>query len=673
MWKKLRNRFTARGRSLTNLVPTLDAPVPILSASDLLATAEIEDCLTKLRHELRRTDTCPLDRELSRFLETFASYTHLLPASEIHHHNSAGGLIVHSLDTATRALRYCNQSNTLVPRALRLRGYREEMQVPAQLALLLVAASHDLGKVATDVEIRLCDNHGRKIDGLPKYDPHRAALFDTSITDWAKRTLSGRARRAHYRLAYVDGRGSNSHARLWPAAIQAMLQRHPELFVCTRPLSDYFFDFDSCHFNDVIKPLIQAADRDSVSRNLQSSPPEPENRRESVRRLFGQLGQKGYLQDLERDEDGYFLSVRQATSLLQRATLDKVSTQLLQLVTGNARVPDAAYLLKTLRGLRLTLETGNDAVNGHRLQSRSGEPGIRLGTILAREIAYWHATGNAIDQSSSNKYSAASLETDTSEELIGVLPVNPPAEPKRRSVEKCKSAGDVPDSRPGASLEETARIPVIASDGVDPNVRALATYIDDIDLTVCPDQWQVVDQQLIFSKAFFHAAIENAAISRFRLVEHSHAASERWSLRSNGKIVDGIVCTPHYSQQLLAKSDVARTTDQKNADEENHWLKSAIELFELSAEESADRRAALYAKCFFDYLRFFCRSPYLDLPIEARNDCLLLPDFYVHQFAPSAEQLETVERWLNVSGILQRKTNTHYELKLTEEIQQCLT
>ncbi len=88
-------------------------------------------------------------------LRRFASYAHLLPASQTHHHRGAGGLLRHAAEVALWSLQ--SGSRVLLPGEQAPRR-RRELEPRWHLAVYLAALCHDLGKPVTDLVVTSRDS-----------------------------------------------------------------------------------------------------------------------------------------------------------------------------------------------------------------------------------------------------------------------------------------------------------------------------------------------------------------------------------------------------------------------------------------------------------------------------------------------------------------------------------
>lgn len=119
-------------------------------------------------------------------IERFASFVHLLPASQAHHHRGAGGLFRHSLEVAYWALQAADKvllDITGTP------SQRREREPRWQFAVFVAALCHDAGKPVTDVIVTNSDRS-------QTWKPIREDLYT-----WAARTATDA-----YFLEWRDGR-----------------------------------------------------------------------------------------------------------------------------------------------------------------------------------------------------------------------------------------------------------------------------------------------------------------------------------------------------------------------------------------------------------------------------------------------------------------------------------
>lgn len=105
-------------------------------------------------------------------LRRFASYAHLLPASQTHHHRGAGGLLRHAAEVALWSLQ--SGDRVLLPGEQAPRR-RRELEPRWHLAVFLAALCHDVGKPVTDLVVT-------SRDGAKVWSP-----FVEDLYSWASR------------------------------------------------------------------------------------------------------------------------------------------------------------------------------------------------------------------------------------------------------------------------------------------------------------------------------------------------------------------------------------------------------------------------------------------------------------------------------------------------------
>lgn len=133
----------------------------------------------------------------------FAEYIHLIPASEDHHHRGPGGLLIHSIQTAHKALIYAENKKYKRSGFLDL---DKEMSVRARYATWVAGLMHDTGKILRDLHVdavEQIDKKGTTVPavGVATWMPHLQTLID-----WAKDNNV-----ATYSVSYVRHRTHNAH------------------------------------------------------------------------------------------------------------------------------------------------------------------------------------------------------------------------------------------------------------------------------------------------------------------------------------------------------------------------------------------------------------------------------------------------------------------------------
>lgn len=120
-------------------------------------------------------------------IERFASFAHLLPASQSHHHRGAGGLLRHSLEVGLWALQ---SADKVLLDAAKTPSQRRKMEPRWQFAVFAAALCHDAGKPVTDLVVTNRDRTAVwKAIKEDLYDWARKNKVDAYFLDWREGRL----------------------------------------------------------------------------------------------------------------------------------------------------------------------------------------------------------------------------------------------------------------------------------------------------------------------------------------------------------------------------------------------------------------------------------------------------------------------------------------------------
>lgn len=186
-------------------------------------------------------------------LRRFASYAHLLPASETHHHRGAGGLFRHAIEVALWSLQ--SGDRVLLPGDQTPRR-RRELEPRWHSAVFLAALCHDLGKPITDLIVT-------NQDGGKVWDP-----FCEDLYAWAIRNQVDR-----YFLRWRKNRGT-SHTSVSLLLVERIVGRTGLGWISQGDpnLVTWMMEAISGHPSqeNMIHNLIVRSDQVSVTRDIES-------------------------------------------------------------------------------------------------------------------------------------------------------------------------------------------------------------------------------------------------------------------------------------------------------------------------------------------------------------------------------------------------------------------
>jgi len=187
-------------------------------------------------------------------IERFASFAHLLPASQSHHHRGAGGLLRHSLEVGLWALQ---SADKVLFDAAKTPSQRREMEPRWQFAVFVAALCHDAGKPVTDLVVTNRDRTAVwKAIKEDLYDWAKKNKIDAYFLDWRE----GRSRQHTALSNLIADRIIGTEALEW------IEEGGTELIV-------WLLESLNCNPGpaNLIHDLVIKADQTSVERDLKSS------------------------------------------------------------------------------------------------------------------------------------------------------------------------------------------------------------------------------------------------------------------------------------------------------------------------------------------------------------------------------------------------------------------
>lgn len=232
--------------------PSLDKGIPFQSVDTVINSQK--ELINKIQLQIGVEDEV-WDGMVMPTIRNYASFVHLLPASEAHHHRGLGGLFRHGLEVAFWSL--MKQEGVVLGERDLTPTEKHERVVVWRLASFVAGLCHDLGKPVLDINVHTKDD---------EWNPHGEFL-----TDFLK---SKRADR--YYVVWRPNRDKTDHEVFAGMAVKQIVA--PELWK--------LFLGQSRHRNsdvtvEILKAitgtvthekslpdLVKKADQDSVSRDL---------------------------------------------------------------------------------------------------------------------------------------------------------------------------------------------------------------------------------------------------------------------------------------------------------------------------------------------------------------------------------------------------------------------
>lgn len=186
-------------------------------------------------------------------IERFASFSHLLPASQSHHHRGAGGLLRHAIEVGLWALQ---SADRVLLKSAVSPLHRREMEPRWQLAVFLAAMCHDAGKPVTDLTVT-------NKDRTSTWHPITEDLYDWAV----KNSVNA------YFLEWREGRGKQ-HTALSSLIAERIIGAESMAWIAEVDTDLVVWLMESLAGNpgptNLIYDLVIKADQTSVERDLKT-------------------------------------------------------------------------------------------------------------------------------------------------------------------------------------------------------------------------------------------------------------------------------------------------------------------------------------------------------------------------------------------------------------------
>lgn len=236
--------------------PPEDKGLPAASAEAIMNTQKV--LIGEIRRKLALGDDL-FEMIVRPSLLAFAGYAHLLPASEHNHHNAAGGLWRHSLETASIALDLMETAAGFAPDMELSPAKRKQAEAAERVIAFAAALMHDAGKPASDMLVTS--------DAGTVWDPFTENIDAFLARSGAKRYfvsyLPNRYRRHEYFASVLAGRFATPDLMSWLSSVSPETVR--TLLLAIYPEEGY------AHLHSkaaLIAKTVKDADCMSASRDL---------------------------------------------------------------------------------------------------------------------------------------------------------------------------------------------------------------------------------------------------------------------------------------------------------------------------------------------------------------------------------------------------------------------
>lgn len=223
--------------------------LPIYSAEQLFAQCKLDTNLSEIR-TLAGLDTPVFDLIIKKPVYDFAELVQLAPASESHHHAGPGGLLMHTLDVITLALK--KRRGYQLPIA----GSLSEISTQRHLwtyAVFVGCLLHDIGKLSANTRLVLVNKDGSE----KHWTPHSGAMSQFKNLKGYRIEFKKTPYQYHAHLALTHWDLVPKEARTW------LIEASNIMAELTAWLWGDKFE------SGTIGEIVEFADRESTARNLQ--------------------------------------------------------------------------------------------------------------------------------------------------------------------------------------------------------------------------------------------------------------------------------------------------------------------------------------------------------------------------------------------------------------------
>jgi len=223
--------------------------LPVCSPEALIETQS--DLIKRIYNLVPTTET--VEKHYKPAVYRLASFVHLLPASQSHHHRGAGGLLRHSLEVGLWSLQ---QTERMLIRGVTTPKSRRAIEPRWRLAVFFAGICHDLGKAVTDLAVT--DRESKE-----RWRPYNQSLYE-----WAQSLDI-----SNYFLHWQEGRAKH-HTSVSSTVINNIIGKASFDWISTESTEVLIWLTESINCNpgqtNQIYDLVVKADQLSVERDLKT-------------------------------------------------------------------------------------------------------------------------------------------------------------------------------------------------------------------------------------------------------------------------------------------------------------------------------------------------------------------------------------------------------------------
>lgn len=223
--------------------------LPILQAKELLLKCGIDQSLNEWR-PLTGLDNKVFDALFLEPVYRFAEAVQLAPASEAHHHSGPGGLLKHTYDMITLALK--KRRGYQLPLGGSISDINDQRHLWTY-GVFTACLLHDIGKLSSSIRLIVTHKDGSE----KRWTPHDEPLAQSKTAKTYRVVFEKTPYEYHQKLALTQFDMIPRMARAWLAQAPSVMDQ-----LCSFLWGDRFE-------SGVIGEIAEFADRESTARNLQ--------------------------------------------------------------------------------------------------------------------------------------------------------------------------------------------------------------------------------------------------------------------------------------------------------------------------------------------------------------------------------------------------------------------